>query len=192
MQRELGLSEVIKLASNENPLGTGRKVAEAIQNTLPEIARYPDGSGYALKTTISARWGVDLAQITLGNGSSEILELVMRTFVAPEHEVVFAQHAFALYPILTQAVGAKAVVVPAKNYGHDLDAMRAAVTAKTRVVFIANPNNPTGTLLAPQAWKISSPRCRNRCCACWTKPITNSSIRRCAPNPCSGRANIPT
>ncbi len=151
LQRELGLSEVIKLASNENPLGTGRKVAEAIQNTLPEIARYPDGSGYALKTAISARWAVGLAQITLGNGSSEILELVMRTFVAPEHEVVFAQHAFALYPILTQAVGAKAVVVPAKNYGHDLDAMRAAVTAKTRVVFIANPNNPTGTLLAPQA-----------------------------------------
>ncbi|WP_445370503.1 histidinol-phosphate transaminase [Methylomonas sp. HW2-6] len=151
LQRELGLSEVIKLASNENPLGTGRKVAEAIQNTLPEIARYPDGSGYALKTAISARWGVDLAQITLGNGSSEILELVMRTFVAPEHEVVFAQHAFALYPILTQAVGAKAVVVPAKDYGHDLDAMRAAVTAKTRVVFIANPNNPTGTLLASQA-----------------------------------------
>ncbi|MCQ8180087.1 histidinol-phosphate transaminase [Methylomonas sp. SURF-1] len=151
LQRELGLSEVIKLASNENPLGTGRKVAEAIQNTLPEIARYPDGSGYNLKTAISARWGVDLAQITLGNGSSEILELVMRTFVAPEHEVVFAQHAFALYPILTQAVGAKAVVVPAKNYSHDLDAMRAAVTDKTRVVFIANPNNPTGTLLASQA-----------------------------------------
>ena len=151
LQRELGLSEVIKLASNENPLGTGHKVAEAIQNTLPEIARYPDGSGFALKAVISARWGVEPAQITLGNGSSEILELVMRTFVAPEHEVVFAQHAFALYPILTQAVGAKAVVVPAKEYGHDLVAMRAAVTDKTRVVFIANPNNPTGTLLAAQA-----------------------------------------
>lgn len=151
LQRELGFAEVIKLASNENPLGTGRKVAEAIRNTLPEISRYPDGSGFALKTALSARWSVDAAQITLGNGSSEILELVMRTFVAPEHEVVFAQHAFALYPILTQAVGAKAVVVPAKVYGHDLDAMRAAVTDLTRVVFIANPNNPTGTLLAAQA-----------------------------------------
>ncbi|NJA06373.1 histidinol-phosphate transaminase [Methylococcaceae bacterium WWC4] len=151
LQRELGLAEVIKMASNENPLGTGRKVAEAIRNTLPEISRYPDGSGFALKAALSARWGVDAAQITLGNGSSEILELVMRTFVAPEHEVVFAQHAFALYPILTQAVGAKAVVVPAKVYGHDLDAMRAAVTDLTRVVFIANPNNPTGTLLAAQA-----------------------------------------
>ncbi|WP_426993826.1 histidinol-phosphate transaminase [Methylomonas sp. CM2] len=151
LQRELGLAEVIKLASNENPLGTGRKVAEAIRNTLPEISRYPDGSGFALKAALSARWGVDAAQITLGNGSSEILELVMRTFVAPEHEVVFARHAFALYPILTQAVGAKAVVVPAKAYGHDLVAMRAAVTDLTRVVFIANPNNPTGTLLAAQA-----------------------------------------
>lgn len=148
LQRELGLSEVIKLASNENPLGIGRMAAEAIQNSLPEISRYPDGSGFALKTALSDRWDVDPAQITLGNGSSEILELVMRTFVAPEHEVVFAQHAFALYPILTQAVGAQARVVPAKDYGHDLAAMRAAITDKTRVVFIANPNNPTGTLLA--------------------------------------------
>lgn len=151
LQRELGISEVIKLASNENPLGTGRKVAEAIHNSLSEIARYPDGSGFALKAALSARWGVEPDQITLGNGSSEILELVMRTFVAPEHEVVFAQHAFALYPILTQAVGAQARVVPAQDYGHDLPAMRAAVNAKTRVVFIANPNNPTGTLLSPQA-----------------------------------------
>jgi histidinol-phosphate aminotransferase len=151
LQRELGLSEVIKLASNENPLGTGSKVAKAIQDTLPEIARYPDGSGFALKAALSARWNVSAGQITLGNGSSEILELVMRTFVAPEHEVIFAQHAFALYPILTQAVGAKACVIPAKDYGHDLDAMRAAVNDQTRVVFIANPNNPTGTLLTAAA-----------------------------------------
>lgn len=148
LQRELGLSEVIKLASNENPLGTGRKVAEAIQATVPELARYPDGSGFALKTALSAKLKVQPAQITLGNGSSEILELVMRTFVTPEHEIVFSQHAFALYPILTQAVGAKARVVPAKRFGHDLTAMRAAVNDATRVVFIANPNNPTGTLLA--------------------------------------------
>lgn len=151
LQRELGISEVIKLASNENPLGTGRKVAEAIKDTLPELARYPDGSGFALKTALSAKLNVAPEQITLGNGSSEILELVMRTFVTPEHEVVFSQHAFALYPILTQAVGAKARVVPAKNFGHDLDAMLAAVTGNTRVVFIANPNNPTGTLLAQDA-----------------------------------------
>ena len=148
LQRELGLDEVIKLASNENPLGTGAKVAAAIAATLPELTRYPDGSGFALKTALSAKLNVEPAQITLGNGSSEILELVMRTFVTPEHEIVFSQHAFALYPILTQAVGAKAKVVPAKNFGHDLAAMRQAVTDKTRVVFIANPNNPTGTLLA--------------------------------------------
>lgn len=151
LQRELGLSEVIKLASNENPLGTGKKVAEAIQKTLPELARYPDGSGFALKSALSAKLHVAPEQITLGNGSSEILELVMRTFVLPEHEIVFSQHAFALYPILTQAVGAQARVVPAKDYGHDLDAMLAAVNGNTRVVFIANPNNPTGTLLAPAA-----------------------------------------
>lgn len=148
LQRELGLSEVIKLASNENPLGTGSKVAAAIASTVAELARYPDGSGFNLKASLSARWGVAPEQITLGNGSSEILELVMRTFVTPEHEIVFSQHAFALYPILTQAVGAKAKVVPAKNYGHDLDAMLAAVSDATRVVFVANPNNPTGTLLA--------------------------------------------
>lgn len=148
LQRELRLSEVIKLASNENPLGTGSKVAAAIQAALPELARYPDGSGFALKAALSAKLGVAPNQITLGNGSSEILELVMRTFVSPEHEIVFSQHAFALYPILTQAVGARAHKVPAKDYGHDLDAMRSAINDKTRVVFIANPNNPTGTLLA--------------------------------------------
>ena len=149
LQRELGLAEVIKLASNENPLGTGEKVKAAIVATIPELTRYPDGSGYRLKAALSAKWGVNANRITLGNGSSESLELVMRTFVTPEHEIVFSQHAFALYPILTQAVGARAVEVPAIDFGHDLSAMRAAVTERTRVIFIANPNNPTGTLLAP-------------------------------------------
>lgn len=151
LQRELGLTEVVKLASNENPLGAGDKVKAAIAAALPELTRYPDGSGFALKAALSARWSVASDQITLGNGSSEILELVARTFVTPEHEVVFSQHAFALYPILTQAVGAKAVAVPAKDYGHDLDGMLAHVTDRTRLVFIANPNNPTGTLLARDA-----------------------------------------
>lgn len=147
LQRELGIAEVIKLASNENPLGTGAKVTAAIQAALPELTRYPDGSGFALKAALSAKLNVAPEQITLGNGSSEILELVMRTFVTPELEVVFSQHAFALYPILTQAVGAKAKVVPAKQYGHDLAAMREQIGPQTRLVFIANPNNPTGTLL---------------------------------------------
>ena len=151
LQRELGVSEIVKLASNENPLGASAKVAAAIQNAIPELTRYPDGSGFALKAALSAKLGVHPEQITLGNGSSEILELVLRTFVSPAHEVVFSQHAFALYPILTQAVGASAKVAAAKNYGHDLQAMQALISPKTRVVFIANPNNPTGTLLTPEA-----------------------------------------
>ena len=161
LQRELGLTEIVKLASNENPLGTGSKVAAAIQATLPELTRYPDGSGFALKAALSAKLGVLPQQITLGNGSSEILELVARTFLTAEHEVVFSQHAFALYPILTQAVGAIAKPVPAKEFAHDLQAMRAAISENTRLVFIANPNNPTGTLLetdAVEAFVASLPR----------------------------------
>jgi len=148
LERELGLTQVIKLASNENPLGPGKKALTAIQAALPLLALYPDGSGFTLKQALAEKYAVDVSQITLGNGSNEILELVARAFLTPEHEVVFSQHAFAVYPIVTQAVGATAVVVPALNYGHDLDAMLQAVNAKTRLVFIANPNNPTGTLLS--------------------------------------------
>ena len=148
LERELGLTQVIKLASNENPLGPGKKALTAIQAALPLLALYPDGSGFTLKQVLAEKYAVDVSQITLGNGSNEILELVARAFLTPEHEVVFSQHAFAVYPIVTQAVGATAVVVPALNYGHDLDAMLQAVNAKTRLVFIANPNNPTGTLLS--------------------------------------------
>ncbi|MGD0960459.1 MAG: aminotransferase class I/II-fold pyridoxal phosphate-dependent enzyme, partial [Methylomonas sp.] len=151
LQRELGLTEIVKLASNENPLGIGPKAAAAIQTALADVSRYPDGSGFSLKTALAEHLQVAPEQITLGNGSSEILEMVMRTFVTPGREVVFAQHAFALYPILTQAVGATARAIPAKNYGHDLEAMRAAVCAETSIVFIANPNNPTGTLLSKDA-----------------------------------------
>ncbi|WP_150048862.1 histidinol-phosphate transaminase [Methylomonas rhizoryzae] len=150
LQRELGLTEIVKLASNENPLGVSPKVAEAINAAVPELTRYPDGSGFSLKSALSVKFGVQAEQITLGNGSSEILELAMRTFVGIEHEVIFSQHAFALYPILSQAAGAKVREIPAKNYGHDLTAMAAAVNDKTRLVFIANPNNPTGTLLSVQ------------------------------------------
>jgi histidinol-phosphate aminotransferase len=148
LERELGLTQIIKLASNENPLGPGKKALEAIASVLPELALYPDGSGFLLKQALADKYALDDSQITLGNGSNEILELVARAFLTPEHEAVFSQHAFAVYPIVTQAVGANAVVVPALNYGHDLDAMLMAVTEKTRVVFIANPNNPTGTLLS--------------------------------------------
>ncbi|MDD5272061.1 MAG: histidinol-phosphate transaminase [Methylovulum sp.] len=148
LERELGLTQIIKLASNENPLGPGKKAVAAIQAALPELALYPDGSGFHLKQALASKYGLDASQITLGNGSNEILELVARVFLTPDLAVVFSQHAFAVYPLVTQAVGATAIVVPASHYGHDLQAMAQAITAHTRLVFIANPNNPTGTLLA--------------------------------------------
>ncbi|TAN70878.1 MAG: histidinol-phosphate transaminase [Methylobacter sp.] len=147
LERELGLSHIIKLASNENPLGPGKKALAAIQEALKDLALYPDGNGFNLKQALAKKYAVDMSQITLGNGSNEILELVARAFLTPGLEVVFSQHAFAVYPIVTQAVGATAVVASALNYGHDLDAMLERVTDKTRLIFIANPNNPTGTLL---------------------------------------------
>ena len=147
LKREYGVSDVIKLASNENPLGPSEKVLSALQEELAELSRYPDGNAYTLKEALSEKHSVDVNQITIGNGSNDILEILTRAFVTPEHEVIFSQHAFVVYPIVTQAVGANAVVVPAKDWGHDLDAMQNAVTDKTRVIFIANPNNPTGTWL---------------------------------------------
>jgi len=153
LERELGLSNIIKLASNENPLGASKKVVSAITAELPELSRYPDGNGFALKQVLADKHAVAIEQVTLGNGSNDILELLTRAFVSPDNEVVFSEHAFAVYPIVTQAVGAKAVVVPAKEWGNDLDAMLAAITDKTRVVFVANPNNPTGTCVSKEPLK---------------------------------------
>ncbi len=147
LEREYGVTDVVKLASNENPLGPGKLAIEVIHSCDQEAARYPDGSGYKLKQLIAKQLEIKSESITLGNGSSEILELVARTFVTPDNEIIFSEHAFAVYPILTQAVGAKAVVTQAKKWGHDLNAMRDAVTDKTRLIFVANPNNPTGTWL---------------------------------------------
>jgi len=145
LKRELGLDDIIKLASNENPLGCSPLATHAMQAELAEVGRYPDGSGYTLKAKIAQLFTVAMNQITLGNGSNDILELVARTFVSPDSSVVYSQHAFAIYALVTQAVGATGIEVPAKDYGHDLVAMAAAVRADTRVVFLANPNNPTGT-----------------------------------------------
>jgi len=150
LERELGLADIVKLASNENPLGPGAKALAAIQAALPNLALYPDGSGFQLKQALADKWNLAPDQITLGNGSNEILELLARAFLTPELEAVFSQHAFAVYPLVTQAVGAVGVEAPAAGYGHDLQAMAQAVTANTRLVFIANPNNPTGTEL-PQS-----------------------------------------
>jgi histidinol-phosphate aminotransferase len=150
LQRELGLSSIVKLASNENPLGLSKKVAQAMQSVLKEGARYPDGNGYILKKALvdfydNKRQVLELNQITLGNGSNDVLELIARAFVGTTDEVIFSEYAFAVYAIVTQAIGAKAVEIPAKDWGHDLAAISAAVTNKTKVIFLANPNNPTGT-----------------------------------------------
>jgi histidinol-phosphate aminotransferase len=147
LEREYGVTHAIKLASNENPLGPSPKALAAAQVALAEIARYPDGGGFALKRALAAKLGVLPEQVTLGNGSNDILEFAARAFVTAQDEVMFSQHAFAVYPIVTQAVGARAVEVPAREWGHDLGAMQAAITPRTRLIFIANPNNPTGTWL---------------------------------------------
>lgn len=145
LQRELGIQQVVKLASNENPLGPSPLAIQAIQKQLSETARYPDGNGFVLKNALAEHLGVNTAQITLGNGSNDVLELIARAFASADDEIVFSQYAFAIYPIVTQAINAKAIKVPAKLWGHDMDAMLAAVTEATKVVYIANPNNPTGT-----------------------------------------------
>lgn len=155
LAREFGLDEaqIIKLASNENPTGPSPKVAAAVTRAMAEVTRYPDGSGYDLKTALAARFRVSTGQIILGNGSNDILELVAHAFLHPGTSAVYAQHSFAVYPLATQAFGATGIEVPAVDFAHDLAAMRAAVRPDTRVMWIANPNNPTGTWLPPAAVK---------------------------------------
>jgi histidinol-phosphate aminotransferase len=150
LARELGLDAagIIKLASNENPLGVSPRAQEAIAQVLTDLARYPDGNGFELKQALARRHGVEQACIVLGNGSNDVLELAARVFLGPGREAIYSQHAFAVYPLAVQATGAKGIEVPARAFGHDLDAMRRAVTPRTRLVFVANPNNPTGTFVS--------------------------------------------
>src|ERR671922_2880900 len=147
--RELGLEEkdIVKLASNENPRGIGPRTRAAIDAAIAEVARYPDGNGFELKQALAKRYGVDMGSIVLGNGSNDVLELVALAFLGPRRAAVYSQHAFAVYPLATQARGARAIVVPALNYAHDLQAMAKAVDDETYVAWIANPNNPTGTFV---------------------------------------------
>jgi histidinol-phosphate aminotransferase len=140
-------ADIVKLASNENPLGASPKALAAIRATLGDLAMYPDGGGFALKAAISKKYSVSPAKIILGNGSNDILELAARTFMKAGDSAVYSQHAFAVYPLATQAVGASGIEVPAKNFGNDLDAMLAAIRADTKMIFLANPNNPTGTFI---------------------------------------------
>ena len=152
LAREMGLDAagIVKLASNENPRGIGPRTRAAIDAALADIARYPDGNGFELKQALAARYGVDLSSIVLGNGSNDVLELAALAFLGPGRAAVMSQHAFAVYPLATQARGARSIVVPAKNYGHDLDAMVRAVDDETYVIWVANPNNPTGTFARPE------------------------------------------
>ena len=149
LARDKGLdpSQIVKLASNENPLGVSPNAHMAMMDALDDIARYPDGNSVVLRDAVCEKFKVTPSQLVFGNGSNDILELAARAFLAPGDEAVYSQHAFAVYSLVTQAVGATGIVVPAKEFGHDLDAMLKAITQKTRMVFVANPNNPTGTLI---------------------------------------------
>ncbi len=147
LERELGISDSVKLASNENPLGCSPKAISAINGELGEIARYPDGGGFELRSALAEKHGVDADCITLGNGSNDVLDMIARVFLGPGIESLFSQHAFAVYPISSQAVGADLKIAPARDYGHDLNAMSEMISDKTGVIWIANPNNPTGNWL---------------------------------------------
>nr|WP_314622763.1 histidinol-phosphate transaminase [uncultured Noviherbaspirillum sp.] len=147
--REFGLDEagIVKLASNENPLGMPESARKAMLAAVADIGRYPDANGFVLKKAISAKYDVPEDWITLGNGSNDILELAAHAFVQPQESIVYAEYSFAVYSLATQGVGARAIVVPSVHYGHDIGAMARAIEPDTRLVFIANPNNPTGTFV---------------------------------------------
>ncbi|SFI45257.1 histidinol-phosphate aminotransferase [Collimonas sp. OK307] len=147
--REFGLDEanIIKLASNENPLGMPESARLAMEKAVADIGRYPDANGFDLKAAITAKYDVPAEWITLGNGSNDILELATHAFVQAGQAAMYAEYSFVVYALATQAVGARAIVVKAKDYGHDLEAMAAAITDDTKLIFIANPNNPTGSFI---------------------------------------------
>ncbi|MGH8727224.1 MAG: histidinol-phosphate transaminase [Burkholderiales bacterium] len=148
LERELGIKNAVKLASNENPLGPSPLALAAARETLNDASRYPDGNGFELKAALAARYAVTMDNIVLGNGSNDVLELLARAYLFPGANAIYSQHAFAVYPLVTKATGARGIEVPAHDYGHDLTAMLGSVSGDTRIVFIANPNNPTGTMLA--------------------------------------------
>ncbi len=155
LERELGLTNIVKLASNENPLGPSELVKQAITQSISNVSLYPDGNGFALKQALAEKNGITSDMITLGNGSNDVLDIIARVFLTQGREAIFSEYAFVVYAIATQAVNATARVAKAKPlnssdaYGHDLEAMAELVTDKTAVIFIANPNNPTGTWLNP-------------------------------------------
>jgi len=147
LERELGITGSIKLASNENPLGPSPRVRAVLEAQVANLTRYPDGGAFELRRALAARHDVDAACVTVGNGSNDVLDMVARVFLWAGRQSLFSQYAFAVYPISSMAVGATLLIAPAVDYGHDLRAMRAMVSQQTGVIWIANPNNPTGTRL---------------------------------------------
>jgi histidinol-phosphate aminotransferase len=151
LERELGITGSIKLASNENPLGPSPGVRAALERQIDDLTRYPDGAAFELRLALARRHGLDSACVTLGNGSNDVLDMIARVFLWSGRESLFSQYAFAVYPISSMAVGATLRVAPALEYGHDLAAMQQMITDQTGVIWIANPNNPTGTRLGGSA-----------------------------------------
>ena len=150
LERELGIKNAIKLASNENPLGPSPLALDAVTKVLNGTHRYPDGNALRLKECLSNKFKVDINCLTIGNGSNDIIEFIARSFLSDKDSAIYSEHAFAVYPLVVQAVGAKGIEVPAKQYGHDLEEMQKAVKENTKLIFIANPNNPTGSFLSPK------------------------------------------
>lgn len=153
VERELGLTDVIKLASNENPLGPSPKAMAAAQMALSKTQLYPDGNCYILKQALAKHLGVDTQQLTIGNGSENILEIIVKSYLTTQDAAIVSQYAFATIPLLIKAMGAKLITVPASEWGHDVNAIIAACTPETRILFIVNPNNPTGTYTTAQDFK---------------------------------------
>ena len=147
LERELGIENAIKLASNENPMGPSPKIFNSIEGVLKETHRYPDGNATRLKSTIARKFNVTDNQVTIGNGSNDIIEFVARIFLSRNDSAIYSEHAFAVYPLVVKAVGAKGIEVPAKNFSHDLDLMLESIEESTKLIFIANPNNPTGSFI---------------------------------------------
>ncbi len=147
LEREIGIKNAIKLASNENPIGPSPKVLQSIDAILKETHRYPDGNATRLKDSIAKKFNTSPNQVTIGNGSNDIIEFIARSFLGPDDSAIYSEHAFAVYPLVVKAVGAKGIEVPAKDFSHDLEAMLKAIEENTKLIFIANPNNPTGSFV---------------------------------------------
>jgi len=147
LEREYGVKNAVKLASNESPLGPSPKVLKALEEVISGVHRYPDGNGFRLKEALSSKHSVGISALTLGNGSNDIIEFVARCFLSPKDNAIYSKYTFAVYPLIVQALGAEGIEVEAKDWGHDLQAMLEAINKDTKIIFIANPNNPTGTFI---------------------------------------------